>query len=141
MKNSVLCYLEDTVRRFPDKTALTDENGEVTFSEWRNKGLCVAEEIKKRNNNSPFPIFVYLPKSAMALIAFVGVLYSGNYYTPTDVKFPFEKAKSIIKGLNPQIIITNRECSKKLINGGISSELMLFVEDIDMSRQDIDSSK
>lgn len=141
MKNTVLCYLEDTVRRFPDKTALTDENGDVTFSEWRNKSLCIAEEIKKRNSNSPFPVFVYLPKSAMALIVFAGVLYSGNYYTPTDIKFPFEKAKSIIKGLNPQIIITNRECSKKLIDGGISSELMLFVEDIDMSKQDIDSSK
>lgn len=141
MKNSVLCYLEDTVKRVPDKIALTDSGGDVTFLEWRNQGLCMAEEISRRVKQGPAPVFVYLPKSAMTLIAFVGVLYSGNYYTPTDVKFPFEKAKSIINALNPQMIITNRECSKKLIDGGIPSELMLFVDDIDFSGQDIDSSR
>ena len=111
MMNSVLCYLEDTVRRFPDKVAITDSEGELTFKQWRNKALCIAKEIRKRDARCSFPVFVYLPKSAMTLISFVGVLYSGNYYTPTDVKFPFEKAKSIINELKPHIIITNYELS------------------------------
>lgn len=142
MKNSVLCYLEETVRRFPDKVAITDSNGDITFSEWRSRGLCVAEEIQKRKSDiNSFPIFVYLPKSSLALIAFVGVLYSGNYYTPTDVKFPFEKAKSIIDELQPQVIITNHECAKKLLDGGIEPELMMYIDDVDMARKNIDSRK
>lgn len=139
MMNSVLCYLEDTVRRFPDKVAITDSEGELTFKQWRNKALCIAKEIRKRDARCSFPVFVYLPKSAMTLISFVGVLYSGNYYTPTDVKFPFEKAKSIINELKPHIIITNYECSKKLIDGGISRDLMMFIEDVDMDQDNMDS--
>lgn len=140
MRNSVLCYLEETAKRFPDKIAITDHSGDITFSEWRRKGLCVAKEIKKKNAANPFPVFVYLPKSIETLISFVGVLYSGNYYTPTDVKFPFEKAKSIIDALNPQIIITNQEYSQKLIHGGIAPDRMLLIENMDMSETDLDSS-
>ena len=54
------------------------------------------------------PVLVYLPKSVMTLVSFVGVLYSGNFYTPTDVKFPYEKVNSIMKCLKPEVIITDR---------------------------------
>lgn len=140
MNHSVLCYLEDTVKKYPNKIALTDATGDITFAQWRNMGLCLAEEIRRKNHKRAIPVFVYLPKSAMSLVAFVGVLYSGNYYTPTDVKFPFEKAKSIINALEPQVIITNRECAKKLMDGGIPSDNMIFVEDVDMTRGNLDSS-
>ena len=42
MKNSVLCYLEETAVKFPDKLAISDGELSVTFSEWRQRALCLA---------------------------------------------------------------------------------------------------
>lgn len=133
MRNSVLCYLEETVVKFPDKIALTDANMEVTFAQWKNMALCIAKAIREKRDERQIPILVYLPKSAMTLVSFAGILYSGNYYTPTDVRFPFEKAHSIIQCLLPQIIITDKASGKKLTDNGVSAEQMIFVEDIDFS--------
>ena len=35
MKNSVLCYLEETAKRLPDKVAFFDADKEITFKELR----------------------------------------------------------------------------------------------------------
>ncbi|MCM1232279.1 MAG: amino acid adenylation domain-containing protein [Ruminococcus flavefaciens] len=133
MKNSVLCYLEESVRRFPDKVALTDEERNVTFCEWKSMALCIADAITKNTKNRKIPVLVYLPKSVMTLVSFAGILYSGNYYTPTDVKFPFEKAASIMKCLMPEVIITDRKSGKKLLDHGVEAEKLLYVEDLDFS--------
>ena len=133
LRNSVLCYLEDTAEKYPDKIALTDDKMEITFAEWKNRALCIARAIREKSSARQIPVLVYLPKSVMTLISFAGVLYSGNYYTPTDVRFPFEKAHSIMQCLLPEIIITDKASGKKLIDNGVSSEQMIFVEDIDFS--------
>ena len=131
--------MEDTVNNYPNKIALTDQTGDTSFHEWQHKGLCIADAIRSKIKNQHNPILVYLPKSSMTLISFVGVLYSGNYYTPTDVRFPFEKANSIIKCLHPKAIITDHKHSEKLINNGIPNELMIYVDDIDFTSQTTDS--
>ena len=141
MRNSVLCYLEDTARQFPDKAALTDSRMEITFSQWRNRALCVAEAIREKNEQRQIPVLVYLPKSVMALVAFAGVLYSGNYYTPTDVRFPFEKARSIIDRLTPEIFITDRKSGKKLLENGVDPDMILFIDTIDFSQEPVESEQ
>lgn len=116
MKNSVLCYLEDTARRLPDKVAFFDLENEISFLELRNKSIDVAYLIRSVISGRRNPILTYLPKSVESIIAFMGILYSGNFYTPTDIKFPEEKVKSIIRTLRPAAIIVNtmtkEKCSK-----------------------------
>lgn len=131
MRNSVLCYLEESVQRFPSKTALTDEAKSITFGEWKSMALCIADAINNKTQKRKIPILVYLPKSVMTLVSFAGILYSGNYYTPTDVRFPFEKASSIIKCLLPEVIITDKTNGKKLTDNGIDEQKIIYVEDID----------
>mgnify|MGYP001079801514 CR=1 FL=1 len=135
MKNSVLCYLEETVIRFPDKLAISDGSLEVTFSEWRHHALCLAEMIQSRIKGRHRPVLIYLPKSTNTLISFAGVLYSGNFYTPTDIKFPFHKIESILQCLQPELIISDRKSAEKLIQNGISEHQILFWEDIDFSQK------
>ncbi|MCI8780254.1 MAG: amino acid adenylation domain-containing protein [Lachnospiraceae bacterium] len=139
MMNSVLCYLEDTAKKFSDKVAVIDEQMEITFSQWKNMAQIVGYEIRQRRNGMQFPVLVYLPKSVMALVAFTGIMYSGNYYTPTDVKFPFKKVDSIIKCLLPELIITNEECGKKLIENGIKEDKLLYIDKLDFQREQLGS--
>lgn len=52
MKNSVLCYLEETAVKFPDKLAISDGELSVTFSEWRQRALCLADAITAKLSGS-----------------------------------------------------------------------------------------
>ena len=45
MKNSVLCYLEETAVKFPDKLAISDGELSVTCSEWRQRAWGLADAI------------------------------------------------------------------------------------------------
>lgn len=114
MKNSVLCYLEETVKRFPEKTAFFDKENAITFKELRNRAIDTAFFIQASISGRRNPILTYLPKSVENIVAFMGILYSGNFYTPTDIRFPEEKVKSIIDTLKPAAIIVNTKTKEKL---------------------------
>ncbi len=116
MRTTVLSYLEESAIKYADKVAFFDENRELTFSRLRknavNLGLAIKESLPGKRN----PILVYLPKDVTSIIAFMGILYSGNFYTPTDIRFPAEKIISVTETLNPAAIIVNSETRKKLLN-------------------------
>lgn len=135
MENSVLNYLESTARKFPDKLAISDGTLEITFSEWRHRALCLAEMIQSKINKKHCPILIYLPKSTNTLISFAGVLYSGNFYTPTDIRFPFHKIEGVLSCLQPELIISDHKSAAKLIENGISEDNILFLEDVDFSKE------
>lgn len=130
MENAIVNYLEKSFQNTPDKIALVDECAKITYAQWRNRALDVASAICDRLQKRKVPVLIYLPKSITSLVSFMGVLYSGNFYTPTDVKFPFEKVNTIIQSLEPELIISTREVSDKLIENGVSENLFLYVEDI-----------
>lgn len=91
MQRSVLEYLEETAKRLPDKVAFFDAKTEITFAQLREKAIDLAfvlmDKLKKRRN----PVLVYLPKEVSSIVAFMGILYSGNFYTTTDIRFPEKK--------------------------------------------------
>ena len=46
MKNSVLCYLEETASRIPDKVAFFDMENEITIKQLRNPANDTALAIR-----------------------------------------------------------------------------------------------
>ncbi len=114
MRNSVLCYLEETAKRLPDKVAFFDLEKEITFGNLRKRAIDVAFAIQEKISGRRNPILTYLPKSVENIVAFMGILYSGNFYTPTEVRFPEEKVKSIVETLQPVAILVNTQTKEKL---------------------------
>lgn len=106
MANLVTDYLEDTARRYPDKVAYVDRKREITFGELRNEALSVASFLI---NEGVFkkPILIFLEKSVSCIVAFMGSAYSGNFYSPIDVKMPVERIEKVTNTLSPALIITD----------------------------------
>lgn len=101
-------YLKTSAEKFPKKIALVDKNGEITFKELYFFAKKIASCIAKQTIfNSP--IAVFMPKSSKCIIAFQGILYSGNFYAMLDVKNPDERLKKITNKLLPSIIITDND--------------------------------
>lgn len=102
MIRNVTEYLDKTVLRFPDKVALEDNNGTLTFSELHTMALNVAAKItkewgKQRNK----PIVVEMKKSKECIVAFLGIAYSGNFYCPLAANAPQERKEKILSVLKP----------------------------------------
>ena len=134
LKNSVLCYLEETASRIPDKVAFFDMENEITFNQLRDRAIDTAFAIRSSVSGRRNPILTYLPKSVENIVAFMGILYSGNFYTPTDIRFPEEKVKSIIATLKPAAIIVDTDTKEKLSTfAGIDDICLINMDDISPS--------
>ncbi len=113
MQTSVLEYLENSSLLYANKVAFFDIDEEITFAELRRRSVSLGATIMKTGLGRCQPILVYLPKSVKSIVSLMGILYSGNFYSPTDVRFPAEKVHSIINVLQPRIVIVDAKSEKK----------------------------
>jgi D-alanine--poly(phosphoribitol) ligase subunit 1 len=124
MQINVLEYLENTVERHPQKTAIADSTSNYSFKQIRAFAWQISIQLDKLGeSNKSQPIAVLLPKSAKAVIAFIGVLYSGNIYVPIDTKNPPERIKKIVDNVNPLIAISDSKHEDILL--GISQNISI----------------
>ena len=128
--NSSIDLFEETVSKFSNKIAVVDGNLRYTFAELRARAFSVGLNIPKYIFNQPIP--VVLPKSVDSVIAFLAILYSGNFYVPLDVKTPQDRLEKILSDLAPRCVI-----SKPQYRGAISTmDLSEQPSFLDMSSQD-----
>lgn len=125
MKNSVLCYLEDSARNCADKEAVIDKDGSMTFSEMRELAVKAANAIMRESEAIQRPILVYLPKGKESIAMFMGIVYSRNIYVPTDYNYPKERICAIIDVLQPMLIITDDAGKERLETYGVKIPVIL----------------
>lgn len=105
---NILEYIENSAMDHPKKIVFQDEKNSTTYEELENKsksiGYAIANKIKQRNK----PIVVMMDKSVECLIAFFGVVYSGNFYVCIDPNMAEERIKHIFQSLNPELIISKQ---------------------------------
>lgn len=106
MQKSVIEYLVHTAQRLPEKVALIDDQGSITFSELLRSAFVIADSIIETGLERT-PIGVYIPKSALMIRAFAGINLSGNFYVPLDTKSPDSRIEAILDTLQSQVIITD----------------------------------
>lgn len=103
---NVLSYLEDTARRFPDKTALADDKTALTFAQWLSMARAIGTHVARQTSAVRCPVLVFVDRKVECLVGFMGVVESGNFYVPIDNKIPGERIRLIVEVLNPVAAIT-----------------------------------
>ena len=105
MKN-VLEYLENSAEKYPDKVIFFDEKNSITYIEFVEYAKKIGSRISDIvSNHTGKPIVVYIDRCIESIEAFMGVVYSGNFYVPIDNSLPEQRKKLIIETLNPIMII------------------------------------
>src|ERR1035437_6377022 len=131
MQTNILEYLEDrNTKNACDKAAIIDQERSYTFAELERYSKRCAALLIGRQNVINEPIAVFLPKSAGAIFADLGVAYSGNIYTNLDIKSPAQRIKAILNNIGPTLIITSRALAPQLETIGAESGRLLFIEDV-----------
>lgn len=132
MQTNIIEYLLQNARLHPDKIAFEDGSKKITYLELHKQACKIAGEIEervgKRRNN---PIAVCMEKGVDCIIAFMGIAYSGNFYSPIDINSPAERVKLVLQALQPVLIITNRAAKDYVTKFelNIAESKLLFIED------------
>ena len=120
MNISVVDYLENTVRRFPDKTAFQDTFEAFTFQQFHDAARRIGSRISQSVAPGK-PIVIYMERRARDIAAFIGTAYAGCFYVPIDSHMPGERIKLIFDCLEPSLIICDdkTEASALEFSGGV----------------------
>ncbi len=126
MKTNILEYLENTVKTYPNKTAIIDEKGNISFKCLQKQSKNIASYLQSNNIDKNLPIGVFLPKSIEAIKSFLGIVYNGDFYVPLDIKNPISRVEAIIKKLEIKYVITNINSAKLLKDLNLNIEIILL---------------
>ena len=106
MKN-VLDYLENAANVHPDRIALEDGNGQLTYRQYRDLARKVGLFLMEKGfHNTKKPIGVVAGRDKYTLLLFMGILYSGNFYVPVDPELKEEKKKHIIEQSGMELLLS-----------------------------------
>lgn len=133
MKYNVLEYLLESAKKYPDKVAFKDEYKEITFLELDMQARNIAWAIKNKTGEViNKPIAVYMEKGVDCIISFMGIVYSGNYYTPIDIHLPDNRINMILDTLNPVLVLTDYKTKRNKFTDKISGNdnQILFLEEV-----------
>lgn len=127
MQRNILEYLEQTIKKFPDKTAFVDESAALSFQQVSDDARAIGTFLNEQGHKKE-PIVVFMGKHPKTITAFFGVLYSGCYYIPIDEEMPRQRIELIFKNLDSLTILCDNE-TKSLLGGyDIQGKLYLFDE-------------
>lgn len=107
MVRNVLEFLETSAEKFPEKEAFSDSKVSITYRELETGAKAVGSallDLNKRNR----PVVVFLDKNTACVTAFMGVVYSGNFYVSVDIYMPVQRIQSILETLDPVAVITDQ---------------------------------
>ena len=106
--HSVLCMLDETAHRLPNKTAVQDPESSLTFGELRAMARSMGTWLASKGGVDPRDaVALYLEKSPLALAAMLGTVYAGGFYSVIDVRQPQNRVQSICETLHPALVLTD----------------------------------
>jgi amino acid adenylation domain-containing protein len=126
MTRIITDYLEKSAALFADKVAFADDKDQLTFAELKKDAqhlamhLITAKFFKK-------PIAVFLDKSTECISTFLGIAYSGNFYTPLDTEMPPARLIKIMTILEPVAIVTDK-IHEKAVKTFAPDHLLVLLE-------------
>lgn len=128
MQSNVIEWLERTAKKVPEKAALFDECEKLTFKEYHDKSIGIADAIIRMGYGTKKPVAVYIEKSVKVLVSFMAVAYSGNFYSPIDTEMPATRVNKILEVLRPGLIITTKVLAEELRSFGYEGSFLFYEE-------------
>lgn len=111
MIRNILEYLEETAAKFPEKIAFAGKEEALTFGELMVLSKKIGTFLLRYGKRNA-PVAVMMEKTPASIGAFLGCVYSGNFYTPIDSSMPKERILTIFQTLQPQVLLIDEKSKK-----------------------------
>lgn len=127
MQNHVLDYLDETVKRVPDKIAFANETDALTFQQVYDQNRAIATFLSERGIYKE-PVVVLMRKHPKTITAFFGVIAAGDFYVPIDEEMPRIRIDLILENLKPRAVICDEATIELAKDFHFDGELYLYEE-------------
>jgi len=105
---SLVNYLENSAERFPERTAVVDNDGSTrSYRELNAQAGRLANFLQSRGVKPGDRIGLLLPKSTMTVTALFGILKARAAYVPVDYTAPGARVRSIFTDCRVRAVFTN----------------------------------
>lgn len=129
MQSSVLEWLENSSQKFAGKLAVCDEKDQMTYQQYHDKAVGLADAMIESGLERKRPVVVYLEKSIKVLAAFMGIAYAGDFYSPIDIEMPEHRVNKILEVLCPKMVVTSKKLKEKFSQYNYDGDYIIY-EDI-----------
>ena len=136
MQNHVLKYLNEIVKKVPDKTAYSDGTVSLTFREVYAQSRSVGSFLYKKGIYKK-PVVVFMQRAPREIAAFFGVITGGDFYVPVDEEMPAGRIQLILDNVKSPLVICDETTAEKAkafdLKGG---EIVLYDDRIGIGIED-----
>lgn len=119
MITSVLDYLDNSVKNYPEKTVFADSKNSVTYKELDDLSNSIASAIVSEVGVKKSPVVVFIDRNIESVISFMGIAKSGNFYIPIDRQLPLKRVEIIFNTLKPSAAVISPNDAKILDELGL----------------------
>ncbi len=126
MQASVIEWLDKNSAQYGEQLAIYDEHEQITYRQYHDKAIGLAKKIISCGLGSRQAVVVYLEKGVKALVSFMGIAYSGNFYSPIDTDMPKQRVSKILEALQPKVVITSAELKKGFEEFDFQGQYILY---------------
>lgn len=127
MGNNVLLYLDNIVKKVPDKIAFANESEAFTFRQVYGHSRAIGTYIHNKGIYRK-PVVVFMDKHPKTIMAFFGVITAGCFFVPIDEEMPQSRIDLILQNCKAELIICDANTKKKAENFCFNGEICLYDE-------------
>jgi amino acid adenylation domain-containing protein len=120
-------FFEQTATKYPNYLAIDDHGKKITYCKLDYDANKLANFIRKLDIKPNNRVCILLDKNINQYLAILGILKAGACWVPLSKNFPSERLNSIIKNVQPSLIITDKEGLEK--NYKIFNKINILVID------------
>jgi len=102
-------YLDESRRAHPDKPALIDEQGALSYRELHAEATLLAHHLAAAGVRRQDRVVIYLKRSAQVVMAMLGILKADAIYVPVDAKAPVERLLKVVADCQPSALICDQQ--------------------------------
>lgn len=127
MQNHVLDYMENSIKRVPEKTAFSNGTEGLTFREVYDQSNAIGTFLYNKGIYKE-PVVVFMNKHPKTITAFFGVIRGGNYYVPIDAEMPRSRIDLILDNLRARMIICDKDTLENAQTFHFTGEIVVYDE-------------
>ena len=105
MADNFVCQIEDTVRRYPDKTALIWPGGSLTYARLDRLAGGFARELNNHGVITGDRVASLFPNHWSFAVAFLGCLKLGATAAPLSTLLKTQERAAILDSLKPKVVV------------------------------------
>jgi malonyl-CoA/methylmalonyl-CoA synthetase len=104
-------FLEHNALKFPDKPALVTDERTLSWHELHAETLKLAADIAERlpASDRQQVVALLLPNSWQCMVAYLGILATGNIGMPLDMAYKPLELKAVLQAIPPKLLITSAD--------------------------------